>query len=54
MHKEIKPESFGMSAKGSSRVLDSVAKLSDGRITLDSFYASGRYFPQLAIPRTEK
>ena len=30
-----------------------VAKLSDGRITLDSFYAGARYFAQLALPRSE-
>jgi hypothetical protein len=28
-----------------------VAKLSESRITLDSFYAGGGYFAQLALPR---
>jgi hypothetical protein len=28
-----------------------VAKLSQSRITLDSFYAAGGYFAQLALPR---
>src|SRR5688572_12619163 len=26
----------------------------DGRVTLDSFYEGGRYFAQLALPRTEE